>query len=285
MSGKAVVHEFDNCPEQYTFEVCLPKPCYVRQHYSLITTIYMSFLASFGFGIISYGTFALVAGSGLSALAGGPWIAAFTIALIQGIAAMAISSRFSVLGGYFNPANMVAEYIFGDDFANLMHVVWVFLASTVGYVLADLVLQGFLPQTDLENGRVAFAAGITLAVGFFAEFIASLVLFLFGRAPARIQDATVSSWGFVTGAILIAFSITGGAVNPHIYLGKLVAREIVSGFSGNFFVLKEFLTYPFAPVLAAVLAGYSHQMFVRERKVTYTGSAEQGMAEFHYGQE
>lgn len=285
MSGKAVVHEFENCPEQYTWEICLPKPCYVRKHYSLLTTIYMSFLASFTFAIISYAAFAFVAGSGLAALSGSTWVAGVTIALIQGIAAMAVVARFGMLGGHFNPAAMVAEYFFGDDFANFMHLVWVFLASTAGYVVADLVLQGFLPQADLETGRVTFAAGTILAVGFFAEFVASLVLFLFAQAPARIQDASLSSWGFVTGAILIAFSITGGAVNPHIYLGKLVSREIVSGFSGDFFELSEFVTYTGAPTLAAMVAGFSHQFFVRERGVTYTKSAEEGMVQFHYGQE
>jgi hypothetical protein len=281
--GKATkTQNAETCEDEYTFEVALPKPHVCHKHYWIMTTVYMSFLASFIFALTSYAIFAISAGSGIAALAGSPLLTAVLIALIQGIVAMAINARFGLLGGYFNPANMVAEYIFGDDFADIIHALLVFLASTVGYVVADLVLEGFYPQADLENGRVAFAAGTSLVVGFAAEFVGALVLALFVRAASRTSDASVSVWGAVTAAILIAFPVTGGGVNVHIYLGKLVSRSIISG-SSAFFDGSEFVSYVFAPILAFVLAEYLHKMFVRERQIKYTGKDEEQQM-FDYGQ-
>lgn len=273
----------DTCEDEYTIEVCLPKTPVVCKHYSTMTGAYMSFLASFAFGLISYAAFATVAGSGISALTGAPWIVAFTVAIVQGIAAMAINSRFALLGGFFNPANMLAEYLYGNSFADAMQVVYVFLASTVGYVMANFVLLGIFPETDLENGRVAFAVGTTLLAGFFAELVGSFLLALFLRAPARTADASLSVWGAVTGSILLAFRKTGGGLNVHIYLGKLVFLMIYNG-STSFFDGSEFVAYVFAPPVGFLMAVYLHQLFVRERRVKFAGKDEENESLYNYAE-
>lgn len=272
----------DTCEDEYTHEVCLPKTPVVCKHYWSMTPVYMTFLASFVFALISYAAFATSVGSGISALTGAPLITAFIITMIQGIAAMAIVSRFGLFGGYFNIANILGEFLFGSGVGDAWQLLWLVLASTAGYVLANFALLPIFPEADLENGRVAFAAGTTLLAGFFAELLGATILALFVHTPARTVDASLSVWGAVTGAILLAFPKTGGGLNVHIWAGKVVYLMIFNG-STSFFDASEFVAYVFGPIVGFVAAGYLNQMFIRERRVKFVSKDEEDVA-FSYGE-
>lgn len=251
------------CEDDHYYEVCMHRGMCHNKYLSLVTTYWMTFIASGAFVSVSLAAFATVTAAGVTSV----WAKAFTIALIQGIAAAAIYARFSRFGGFFNPANLIADAALGkvEGMIAVIH----FVVMTVAYVVFPLLLTIFFADADLEAGRIQFAAGVSLGVGFFTELFGSFVLALFGRAPGRDADGALSLWGALTGSIIIAFAKTGGSLNPHLYLGHQISLLISRG-DADLFDGSEFVAYVFAPILGFLLAGYLHRalFIVRKTKTT-----------------
>lgn len=174
-----------------------------------------------------------------------------TVALAFGLSLVALVGALGhVSGCHLNPAITVALAATGRFPWRLVPVYVV--AQVVGAVLASLAVWAVFGNRAREEARLAattIAADASAGRAFLVEALVTFVLVLVvvsvatdGRVHAAVAPPAV---GFaLTGAILVAAPLTGGAVNPARALGPAV----VAGELGSLWL------YLLAPVVGGLLA-------------------------------
>jgi glycerol uptake facilitator-like aquaporin len=186
------------------------------------------------------------------------------IALAQGmILAVLLALTVPVSGGYLNPAITLTQWAFGR-LESVPAAVFI-AAQTLGSVLAGGVLRLVFSPEILQSARYGAAHLNPLAYPFVAQSSVlagtsvELILTFFlafamfgiigsagglraGLAPGMVQAA----------AVLVAFPLTGAALNPIRWFGPVVC-DAMSGAGSN--PWNDFLVYLAGPVLGALLGG------------------------------
>lgn len=269
--GRSVTY-IDACTgcNAYAFQVCEEECDGKYVNYTKPTQWYVTFLAGLVFYLGSFAIFLTAGTSGISGLTGGRFIVAVLIALVQAAAGAAAYARFGRFGGLFNPANQLAEKIYGNAYSTWTGLFFAYLLVTASAVLSLLILRGLdFSQTDIDANHPEITVNFFRAL--FAEFIGSFVLSLLARAPANKHDATFSLFCALFVSILIAFFTTGGFLNPHLYNGYFVGNAILRLFNSSsvfsLFDLSSFVVYNLGPHLGWIAGALAHATFVQKRDV------------------
>jgi len=194
------------------------------------------------------------------------------IALAQGFAlAVALTATLNVSGGYLNPAVTVTLWVL-KRFDNAT-TLWLLGAQLLGAVLAGGALRIIFNSEDILIAshlgtphlvRQAFglqpADQLSLAVLGTGAGVELILTFLFTFAIfGTVIDPRAPRWGglgpglALTAIVLMAYPLTGGAVNPARCFGTFF-WELTFEPHADF--REEVLVYWVAPIVGALLSGW-----------------------------
>ena len=197
------------------------------------------------------GTFALVfIGAGSAAIYGTNDIVGIALATGLAIAVM-VSAVGHISGGHFNPAVTLGFLV--TRRIHPIHAILYWVAQFGAAALAALLLKWVLPASSSPYGAPALASVIDTGKGVAIEAVLTFflvwVIFACVADPRGVFDkiAGLAIGGVITMGTLMAFVLTGAAMNPARAFGpELVANEWT-----NFWV---WYVGPFAGgVIAAVM--------------------------------
>jgi glycerol uptake facilitator protein len=188
----------------------------------------------------------------------------FGVALAQGlILAVLLALTVPVSAGYLNPAIVLAQWAFGRiESTRAVHLV---VAQVLGAILGGVALRlifsseivqaaGYgaphinpLAYPTLSQPAMLAGSGIEMILTFF------LVLAIFALvAPTGDPLRTGLAPGMVqTAAVLLAWPLTGAALNPIRWFGPVLCDAIGGAGSKPW---ADFLVYLAGPILGALLA-------------------------------
>ena len=190
------------------------------------------------------------------------------VALAQGLVwAVVLSLTAPVTGGYLNPALTIMLWLFNR--VSSVRASWLIGAQLLGGVLAGLCLRFIfaegilraahfgaphlnpLAYPDLVQGSIWAGAGVELILTFLLVF--AMVGAQVGSEPAP-QGAWLSG-AVVTASVLIAFPLTGAALNPARWFGPTLWEYLIWDRTGAR-PFGDAFVYIAGPILGAAAAGF-----------------------------
>jgi len=176
------------------------------------------------------GTFALIfIGAGAAAIYGQGDIVGIAIATGLAIAVM-VSAVGHISGGHFNPAVTLGFLV--TRRIGPLHAVVYWVVQFGGAALAALMLKWFLPAQSKPYGAPALNSIIDKGQGVAIEAVLTFflvwVIFACAADPRGVFDkiAGLAIGGVITMGTLMAFVLTGAAMNPARAFGpELVAND------------------------------------------------------------
>jgi aquaporin Z len=199
-----------------------------------------------------------------------PWSALVpAVALAQGCAfafALVLSARFG--GGCVNPALTIMMWVCRRfDFSRAAGLV---VAQLLGAALAGLAVRLLFPEDALFRARLATPHlqgyliapdGVTLAglgAGVALEavltFIVAFAVFTTLLDPRVIRPGGLGGGLTLTGAILVAYPLTGAALNPARWFGPALWQMTVPSLSATP-LFTDHAVYWAGPIVGALAAG------------------------------
>ncbi len=191
------------------------------------------------------------------------------VALAQGLVwAVMLALTAPVTGGFLNPAITLMLWLFNR--ISTMRASWLIGAQLFGgllaglclrYTFADDILQTArfgathvnpLAYPLLSQGSVWAGAGVEFALTFL------LVFAIFGNKQ-EIGAGPESAWlsgAALTACVLVAFPLTGAALNPARWFGPVVWEALNSTRTGRQHPFADAFVYLAGPILGAVVAGW-----------------------------
>jgi aquaporin Z len=189
----------------------------------------------------------------------------FGVALAQGaILAALLALTVPVAGGYLNPAITLTRWAFGR--LESLRAALLIAAQLIGAILAGICLRLIFSAEIVTTARygaphinpLAYPAlnqptlfagsGVELLLTF---FLVVAIFGVIGQAGDPLRQALAP--GMVqTAAVLVAFPLTGAALNPARWFGPVVC-DTLAGAGGT--PWPDFLVYLAGPILGALLAG------------------------------
>lgn len=200
-----------------------------------------------------FGLVFLAGGAVLSnAVTGG--IGIIGIALASGLALAAMSfAAYHVSGAHLNPAVTIA--LFATSHVKTKDAVCYIGAQLTGSILAALGLKMIFSQVSpaFHLGGVAVGAGISPGLAVFIEAVMTFIFVYAYFAAGADKKETGRCAGLALGAIwtvsiLIAWHLTGGALNP----ARSFGQTLVSNYWTAHYV------YWIGPVIGALIAGFMY---------------------------
>ena len=191
----------------------------------------------------------------------------FGVALVYGLTyAVLVTLTAPVGGGYLNPAITLVLWV--ANRLNTLQASWLIGAQMVGAVLAGFCLRAtFSPEIlvkarfgaphlnllayqDLTRTSQYAGTAIEIVLTFF------LVFAIFGlfAGQARNPLAGLPAGALITAGVLLAFPLTGAAMNPARWFGP-VFWEAVDAQSGAESPWADALVYLAGPIVGALLGG------------------------------
>jgi aquaporin Z len=225
------------------------------------------------------GTFALIfVGAGGAAYARGPT----DLALANGLViAVMVSAVGFISGGHFNPAVTLGFLVTRRIAATL--AVWYWLVQFGGAALAALLLKWILPSAAISaanlgvptvgQGVGASAAVVTEAV---ITFFLVWVIFATAVDPrgAFKQIAGLAIGLTISAGVLVAYGLSGGAMNP--------ARAFGPQLVGNHW--SHFWVWYIGPLAGAVIGAAVYELlYLRPPRPVPVGPPETGVEEIRPG--
>lgn len=199
----------------------------------------------------------IAAGSSVADAVTGGRIGVVGIALASGLAiAVAVSSFGRISGGHFNPAVTLALFVADRHPRERVFTYWA--AQSAGAVAAGILLRlAFDHAPAAANatklGTPAVAAGVPLLTAIVVELVLTVFLLWAALGTAtRPRAPRLSGLGLgaaVAAGTLMAWSLTGAAMNPARWIGPAVA----AGSFDNWFV------YLIGPLAGGALAARSYR--------------------------
>jgi aquaporin Z len=191
------------------------------------------------------------------------------VALAQGLAwAVLLSLTAPVTGGFLNPAITLMLWLFNR--ISTARAAWLVGAQLLGgvlaglclrYTFADDILQSAhfgaphvnpLAYPVLSQGSVWTGAGVEFALTFV------LVFAIFGSkqdSGAGPQSAWLSG-AALTACVLVAFPLTGAALNPARWFGPVAWEALNSARTARQHPFADAFVYLAGPILGAVAGGW-----------------------------
>lgn len=221
-------------------------------------------LSFIGAGVICMNTQMGEAGAGL-----------LGIAIAHGLAlSIAVSATMNVSGGHVNPAVTIAMLFTGR--ISLPHAIAYIVAQCVGATIAGFLVYTIFKGMMVGDVSVVKAAGLGtpqygghvsmgLAILIEACMTFLLIFAIFGTAvDARAPKIGGFGIGLTIAAdILLGGPLTGAAMNPSRTFGP----GIVAFFTGNLDVFPgQHVVYWVGPVAGALIAAWTYDLFVMEKK-------------------
>lgn len=257
--GKAyrTVDECGRCVGVY--ETCLPDECKRKVKIDYRSALFATFVASL---IFFHGAYAITAeyvedAGAINTLAG-----TFFVSLGHGLAAFVAVAAFGAFGGYINPVSILIDGIWGKGFDGPMHAVFTTLLIWIAAIISHIFMSFHYSDATMDAIEPAFAAGVGTAEAFFFEFLGTLVLCFIATSKALAHHGKPLVIGIaVTVGMFIAFSATGGSINPVRKIGPWIGNMIING-STSGTDIEELLVYIFAPLLGAIAAQLLNVNFI-----------------------
>ncbi len=205
----------------------------------------------------------------------------FGIAVAQGLSLAALLAlTVPVSAGYLNPAITLTQWAFGRMESG--RAAYLVAAQVLGSVLAGGCLRLLFTADILQTARygaphvnplaypalsqltVFAGSGVELVLTFFLGF----AIFALTGPADPVRSGVVP--GMVqTAAALVAFPLTGAALNPARWFGPVLA-DAISGASSNPWA--DFLVFLSGPILGALLAGLFCSRVYRPLELTPVSS-------------
>jgi aquaporin Z len=225
------------------------------------------------------GTFALIfiAGGG-AAYASGPT----DLALANGLViAVMVSAVGFISGGHFNPA-VTLGFLVTRRIAPAL-ALWYWIVQLGGAAIAALLLKWVLPSAAISArhlGVPALGAGVSSGAAVVIEAVITffLVWVIFATAVdprgAFKQIAGLAIGFTIAAGVLMAYGLTGGAMNP--------ARAFGPQLAGNHWA--HFWVWYIGPFAGAVIAASLYELlYLRPARPVPVGPPETGVAETRPG--
>ena len=225
------------------------------------------------------GTFALIfiAGGG-AAYASGPT----DLALANGLViAVMVSAVGFISGGHFNPA-VTLGFLVTRRIAPAL-ALWYWIVQLGGAAIAALLLKWVLPSAAISArhlGVPALGAGVSSGAAVVVEAVITffLVWVIFATAVdprgAFKQIAGLAIGFTIAAGVLMAYGLTGGAMNP--------ARAFGPQLAGNHWA--HFWVWYIGPFAGAVIAASLYELlYLRPARPVPVGPPETGVAETRPG--
>jgi aquaporin Z len=225
------------------------------------------------------GTFALIfiAGGG-AAYASGPT----DLALANGLViAVMVSAVGFISGGHFNPA-VTLGFLVTRRIAPAL-ALWYWIVQLGGAAIAALLLKWVLPSAAISArhlGVPALGAGVSSGSAVVVEAVITffLVWVIFATAVdprgAFKQIAGLAIGFTIAAGVLMAYGLTGGAMNP--------ARAFGPQLAGNHWA--HFWVWYIGPFAGAVIAASLYELlYLRPARPVPVGPPETGVAETRPG--
>ncbi len=175
------------------------------------------------------------------------------VAFAHGLAIFVmVSALAGISGAHFNPA--VSAIMLATKRINAQEFAYFVLAQLIGASVASAALN-YIYGSANGYGLPAISEGTSTTAGALAEVIgtALLVLVIFGVAVDKrskfANEAGLPIGLTITAVILSVGPITGAALNPARWFGP----ALISGDWNNA------VLYIFAPIVGALIAGFSYQ--------------------------
>jgi aquaporin Z len=191
------------------------------------------------------------------------------VAIAQGLAwAVLLSLTAPVTGGFLNPAITLMLWLFNR--VSTARAAWLIGAQLVGGVLAGLCLRYTFADDILQSAQFGaphvnplaypFLSRGSLWAGAGVEFALTflLVFAIFGNKQengAGPHSAWLSA-AALTACVLVAFPLTGAALNPARWFGPVVWESLNSTRTGRQHPFADAFVYLAGPILGAVVAGW-----------------------------
>ena len=194
---------------------------------------------------------------------------ALGVALAQGLAwVVMLALTAPVTGGFLNPAITLMLWLFNR--INTVRASWLLGAQLVGAALAGLCLRytfeadilrdahfgaphvNALAYPVLQQGSVWAGAGVELALTFV------LVFAIFGNKEESglgPQSAWLSG-AALTACVLIAYPLTGAALNPARWFGPVIWEALTVTRASRQHPFADAFVYIAGPIIGAVAAGW-----------------------------
>jgi aquaporin TIP len=223
------------------------------------------------------GTFTLVfVGAGSIIATGGHNLTA--IALAHGLAIGVMASAVGhISGGHFNPAVTLGFVVTRRIEGTVAAAYW--FAQVTGAILAALLLQGVLPQQQVDAvnlGTPGLGVGISGGQGLVIEVVLTffLVWVIFATAAdprGTFRSVAGLAIGFtITLDIFMGGPYTGAAMNPARALGPQLVQNVWS----------DAWVWYVGPVIGAVLAALAYEwLYLRTLEPEPVGPPETGVEE------
>jgi glycerol uptake facilitator-like aquaporin len=197
------------------------------------------------------------------------------IALVAGLTfGVTLAATVPLSGGYLNPAITLMLWVFNRiDTKRMSRLI---VAQLVGAVLAGACVRGMFSPDVLElarfgtphlneltfdrigsgnflifDKRILSGTGIELVLTFLLVFAIFGIVLDATRSPL----ASVGAGVLLTAAVLMAFPLTGGALNPARWFGTVVWEYTISRPAGAPAPVVDMFVYIAGPILGALLAG------------------------------
>ncbi|HEX3806298.1 MAG TPA: aquaporin [Gaiellaceae bacterium] len=221
------------------------------------------------------GTFALIfVAAGGAAYARSPT----DLALANGLViAVMVSSFGFISGGHFNPAVTLGFLVTRRIAASL--AVWYWLVQFGGAVLAALLLKWVLPNGALSAGKLGVPAlgqgvgsGEAVVIEAVLTFFLVWVIFATAVDPrGTFKQIAGLAIGFtIAFDVLMAYGVTGGAMNP----ARAFGPQLAGGHWAHFWV------WYIGPFAGAVIAAALYELlYLRPARPVPVGPPETGLEE------
>jgi len=239
-----------------------------------------------------FGTFVLVL-SGTATLLATARIGQGSVPGVAAQVAVAVAFGFGVLAAVYTVATISGAHInpavtFG--LAAAREFPWRLVpaycaAQLLGGVLAALANWGIFGDklaSALDLGTTSPGPGVSWIAALFAEFVITAVLLVvvlstavYQRAPGGAMPAGLAIGLWIGAAVLLAFPVSGGSLNPARTLGP----DIVSGAFTSWWI------YLIGPLAGAAFGGWIWQFLKRGRQPGHDGHDGQDEQDGQDGQD
>jgi len=172
------------------------------------------------------------------------------ICLTYGLTLFAVKGVVGRYAGYVNPAQIINDAIYGDEFVRYDQAVFAFLACTAGAIIGFLL--GFLTKSeDAMLSTLPQTTDLDPWEPFVIELVGGFIFSAVANSVAAKYDHTLATGVALFMAMLFTYSKTGGIINPHRYNSVLVPSLFIEGTS--VFEIFDFIGYEFGSTVGILL--------------------------------